>query len=222
MRLVVKPNKIRLCLDARKLNLVTKKDAYPLPNIGGIFARLPKANLISKLDLKDAYWQIGLDEASKPLTAFTVPGRPLYQFVVLPFGLCNAPQTMCRLVDELIPADLKNSVFGYLDDLVIVSEDFESHIEVLVRLATQFRRANLTLNVAKSKFCVTRVHYLGYIIGEGGITTDPDKIRAIVNWPIPKNLKQVRGFLGLAGWYRRFIANFSSEVSPITDVLSTK
>lgn len=106
MRLVVKPNKIRLCLDARKLNLVTKKDAYPLPNIGGI-ARLPKANVISKLDLKDAYWQIGLDEASKPLTAFTVPGRPLYQFVVMPFGLCNALQTMCRLVDELIPADLK-------------------------------------------------------------------------------------------------------------------
>ncbi|XP_046803805.1 uncharacterized protein LOC124419228 [Lucilia cuprina] len=88
MRLVVKPNKVRLCLDARKLNQVTKKDAYPLPNIGGIFARLPKANLITKLDLKDAYWQIGLDESSKPLTAFTVPGRPLYQFVF--FLHCDA------------------------------------------------------------------------------------------------------------------------------------
>ncbi|XP_037827126.1 uncharacterized protein LOC119615120, partial [Lucilia sericata] len=222
MRLVVKPNKVRLCLDARKVNLVTKKDAYPLPNIEGIFARLPKANLISKLDLKDAYWQIALDDKSKPLTAFTVPGRPLYQFVVMPFGLCNAPQTMCRLMDEIIPPDLRQCVFGYLDDLVIVSEDFETHLEVLVRIASQFRKANLTLNISKSKFCVVKVNYLGYVIGNGGITTDPEKISAIINWPTPKNLKQVRGFLGLAGWYRRFIVNFSSEVFPITEVLSTK
>lgn len=89
-------------------------------------ARLPKSNIISKLDLKDAYWQIALDENSKCLTAFTVPGRPLYQFVVMPFGLCNAPQTMCRLMDEIIPADLRQSVFGYLDDLIIVSEDYAS------------------------------------------------------------------------------------------------
>lgn len=92
MRLVIKPNKVRLCLDARKLNSVTQTDAYPLPSIEGIFSRLPKANIISKLDLKDAFWQIGLDDESKHLTAFTVPGRPLYQFVVMPFGLCNAPK----------------------------------------------------------------------------------------------------------------------------------
>lgn len=103
MRLVVKPNKIRLCLDARKLNEATKKDAYPLPNIEGIFSRLPKTNVISKLDLKDAYWQVALSERAKPLTAFVVPGRPLYQFVVMPFGLCNAPSTMCRLMDQLVP-----------------------------------------------------------------------------------------------------------------------
>lgn len=102
---------------------------------------MPKAHLISKLDLKDAYWQIALDDASKPLTAFTIPGRPLYQFTVMPFGLCNAPQTMCRLMDEIIPSDLRHSVFGYLDDLVIVSEDFETHLEVLVRIASQFRKS---------------------------------------------------------------------------------
>lgn len=222
MRLVVKPNKVRLCLDARKLNAVTKKDAYPLPNIEGILSRLPKANIISKLDLKDAFWQISLDKESKALTAFTVPGRPLYQFVVMPFGLCNAPQTMCRLMDELIPPELRHSVFGYLDDLVIVSEDFSSHIEVLLSISAQFRKANLTLNITKSQFCVTSVNYLGYIIGNGGITTDPEKVSAIQNWPVPKNLKQVRGFLGLAGWYRRFLQNFSTETFPITEVLSTK
>lgn len=222
MRLVVKPNKVRLCLDARKLNQVTKRDAYPLPSIEGILSRLPKANLITKLDLKDAYWQIALSEDSKPLTAFTIPGRPLYQFVVMPFGLCNAPSTMCRLVDEIIPPDLRNCVFGYLDDLVVVSEDFSTHLTVLMRLAEQFRRANLTLNVTKSKFCVTEVNYLGYIIGHGGIKTDPDKVQSIFDWPVPRNIKQVRGFLGLAGWYRRFIANFSSVVFPISEVLSTK
>lgn len=222
MRMVIKPNKIRLCLDARKVNSVTKKDAYPLPSIEGIFARLPKANLITKLDLKDAYWQIGLDDDAKFLTAFTVPGRPLYQFVVMPFGLCNAPQTMCRLMDDIIPADLKYCVFGYLDDLIIVSEDFQQHLAVLVRISEQFRRANLTLNISKSRFCVTRVKYLGYIIGDGGITTDPDKVSAIRNWPVPKNVKQVRGFLGIAGWYRRFIENFSTVVFPITETLSNK
>lgn len=198
MRLVIKPNKVRLCLDARKLNAVTKKDAYKLHSIEGIFSRLPLANIISKLDLKDAYWQIGLSEKAKPLTAFTIPGKPLYQFRVMPFGLCNAPQTMCRLVDEIIPADLRPCVFGYLDDLIVVSADFASHLSILVRIAEQFRKANLTLNISKSHFCVTEVKYLGYLIGNGGIRTDPDKVEAILSWPTPKNLKQVRGFLGLA------------------------
>lgn len=147
MRLVVKPNKIRLCLDARKLNNVTRKDAYHLPNIEGIFSRLPKANLISKLDLKDAYWQIGLADQSKAMTAFTVPGRPLYQFVVMPFGLCTAPQTMC----------LRHCVFGYLDDLVIVSEDFQSHLTALVKIAEQFRIAKLTKLKLKLAMVVFRL-----------------------------------------------------------------
>ncbi|XP_036347809.1 uncharacterized protein LOC118757180, partial [Rhagoletis pomonella] len=190
MRLVVKPNKVRLCLDARRLNEVTKKDAYPLPSIDGILSRLPSANIITKLDLKDAYWQIELSPDSKPLTAFTVPGRPLYQFKVMPFGLCNAPSTMCRLMDEIIPPDLRHCVFGYLDDLCIVSEDFSSHLAVLVRLAEKFRKANLTLNIDKSQFCVTSINYLGYIIGSGGIRTDPAKVPCILNWPSPKNLQQ--------------------------------
>lgn len=185
-------------------------------------SRLPKANIISKLDLKDAFWQISLDEKSKALATFTVPGRPLYQFVVMPFGLCNAPQTMCLLMDALIPPELRHSVFGYLDDLVIVSEEFLSHLEALMRISVQLRKANLTPNVSKSKFCVTSVNKMGYIIGNGGITTAPEKVSTILNWPVPRNLKQVRGFLGIAGWYRRFLQNFSMETFPITEVLSTK
>jgi len=150
MKLVIKPDKVRLCLNARKLN----KDAYPLASIEGILSRLPKAEMISKIDLKDAYWQLGLTERAKALTAFTVPGRPLYQFVVMPFGLCNAPQAMSRLMYAIIPDDLRYCVFGYLDDLCVVSDSFENHVEVLVRIANQFKLANLTLNVTKSKFCV--------------------------------------------------------------------
>jgi len=222
LRLVVKPNKVRVCLDARKLNAATKKDAYPLPSIDGIFARLPKANIITKLDLKDVYWQIDLTPEARPLTAFTVPGRPLYQFKVMPFGLCNAPSTMCRLMDDLIPADLRYCVFGYLDDLCIVSDDFSAHLAFLVRLAEQFRKANLTLIIDKSQFCVTSINYLGYVIEGGGICTDPSKISCILSWPPPKNLKQVRGFLGVCGWYRRFIQGFAELTFPITEILSTK
>ena len=174
LRLITKPNKVRLCLDARKLNSVIQKDAYPLPSIEGIFLRLSKANTISKLDLKDVYWQIALTKVPQPLTAFTVPSRSLYQFVVMPFGLCNAPQTMCHPIDQIPPPDLRNCVFGYFDDLFIVSEDYQSHLAVLVRVADQFKKANLTSNISKSKFCVTNVQYLGYMIGNGGITIDPE------------------------------------------------
>lgn len=193
-----------------------------MPSIEGIFARLPKANLITKIDLKDAFWQIGLSEQSKQLTAFTVPGRPLYQFVVMLFGLCNAAQTMFRLMDQLISPDLRYCVFAYLDDLCVVSEDFETRISVLVRIAERFRKANLAINVGKSKFCVTQVKYLGYLIGNGGIATDPEKISSILSWPEPKNLKQIRCFIGLASWYRRFVENFFKVVFPITETLSTK
>ena len=133
----------------------------------------PQANIISN--------KISLSENSKQYTAFTVPGRPLYQFTVMPFGLCNAPQTMCRLMDGLIPPDLRTSVFGYLDDVIIVSQDFETHLAALIRIAEQFRKANLTLNINKSQFCVTEAPYLGFIIGNGGISMDPAKVEDVKN-----------------------------------------
>jgi len=125
-------------------------------------------------------------------------------------------------MDQIIPPDLRHCVLGYLDDLCVVTEDFASHLSVLVRLAEEFRKANLTLNVDKSEFGVTSINYLGYVIGSGGICTDPAEISCIINWPSPKNRKQVRGFLGVCGWYRRFIHNFADLTCPITDVLSKK
>lgn len=137
MALVRKSNgKARLCLDARKLNELTKKDAYPLPLIDGLLSRQHvKTSFISSLDLKDAFWQVPLDPASKEYTAFTVPGRPLYHFNVMPFGLCNSPQSMCRLMHRAISHELHERVFVYLDDLLITSETFEEHVRLLSEVA---------------------------------------------------------------------------------------
>jgi len=119
--LVKKGTKNRLCLDSREINKHTRKDAYPLPHIDGILSRLPPAKYITGLDMKHAYWQIPLEESSRPYTAFTVPNRPLYQYKVMPFGLTNAAQTLCRLMDNVIPANLRTRVFVYLDDLLVLS-----------------------------------------------------------------------------------------------------
>lgn len=216
---VRKPGKNRFCLDARKLNKLTEKDAYPLQNIDGILSRIDETYYISSVDLKFAFWQIELEEESKKYTAFTVPGRPLYQFRVMPFGLCNAAQRLCRLMDKVVPNRLKENVFIYLDDLLLISSDFEQHMELLKEVAQCLKAANLTIGLKKSQFCFRELKYLGYIIGDGMLKTDPDKVEAIMKIAVPKNIREVRSFLGTAGWYRRFIKDFATISAPLTDTL---
>jgi len=124
---VSKPGKDRFCLDTRKLNALTIKDAYPLPSIEGILSRIEQT--LSSVDLKFAFWQIDLNDRSKKNTAFTVPGRPLYQFRMMPLGLCNAAQRLVRLMDRVIPAELRSNVFVYFDDLLILAPDFQTHLK---------------------------------------------------------------------------------------------
>lgn len=221
--LVSKKNgKKRFCLDARNLNSLTVKDAYGLPIIDGLLSRLSDTHFISSIDLKDAFWQIPLDPSSRDKTAFTVPGRPLYQFKVMPFGLCNAPQTMCRLMDKVIPHQLHDRVFVYLDDLLIISATLEEHLALLAEVASRLKAANLTINVEKSKFCLTSTRYLGYVVGGGRLQVDPEKVDAITSFPIPKTARHVRRFLGMSGWYSRFIPNYSTLAAPLTDLLGKK
>ncbi|XP_043071287.1 uncharacterized protein LOC122322577 [Drosophila grimshawi] len=217
--IVRRPDKNRFCLDARKLNAVTVKDAYPLPSIEGILSRIDQTYYISSVDLKFAFWQIELDESSKAYTAFTVPGRPLYQFVVMPFGLCNAAQRLCRLMDRVIPSLLRSNVFVYLDDLLIIAPDFNTHMKYLGLVAQKLKEANLTIGLKKSKFCFKSLKYLGFIVGGGTLRTDQDRVIAIQRIPNPKSAKEVRSFLGTAGWYRRFIKNFAEVAAPLTDTL---
>jgi len=172
--------------------------------------------------MKDAYWQVPLEVNSRDKTAFTVPGRPLYQFKVMPFGLCNATSTMSRLMDKVVPPHYRNEAFVYLDYLLVLSSSFETHLEVLRELAVRIKRAGLTINVSKSHFCKRRVRYLGHIIGDGGICTDPEKVTAITDFPIPKTLRGLRSFMGLCGWYRKFVPNFAALSAPLTDLMTTK
>lgn len=213
--------KIRMCLDARGLNSVTVKDAYPLPHIGRILAQIPASKFLSSLDLSDAFWQIALDDSSKLKTAFNVPGRGHFQFKRLPFGLCNSAQTLCRALDNTIGTDLEPNVFVYIDDIIVVSETFDQHIELLNEIAKRLKNAGFSISSEKSKFCVKELKYLGYILTENGLKMDPERVSPILNLPVPKNIRDVRRIMGMAGWYRRFIDNFSDLTAPITDLLKS-
>lgn len=217
--LIRKPGKNRLCLDSRKLNSVTKKLAYGLPNINGLLSRLSDTFYISCIDLKDAFWQVELEESSKEKTAFTVPGRPQYQFRVMPFGLCNAAQRLCQLMDKVFPVSMRDHLSVYLDDLLVFSNSFEEHLSDLTEVARRLRLAGLTVNMQKSRFCYREVKYLGHIIGHGMIRPDPEKISAIENFPVPCSVRQVRRFVGMCGYYGKFIENYSSLSGPLTDTI---
>lgn len=214
-----KNGKTRLCLDARALNSVSVVSAYPLPYISRILGRLNGTRYLSSIDLSDAFWQIPLDDSSKPKTAFVVPGRGLFQFKRMPFGLCSAAQNLSMLMDQVLGYDLEPKVFCYLDDVVIATNDYNEHIDMLREVASRLKRANLTINLAKSKFCVPKLAYLGYILDKDGIHVDSDKVKSITEYPVPKTLKEVRRFLGMCGWYRRFIPNFADQANHISNLL---
>lgn len=212
----------RFVVDFRAVNAVSRKDAYPLPQVTTILDRLRDARFLSSLDIKSAYWQIELEESSKEKTAFAIPGRGLYQFVTMPFGLCGAPATWQRFVDTVLGPDLEPNVFVYLDDIIVVTSTFKAHLEILAEIFKRIRGSKLTLNKEKCKFCRNELKYLGYLVGGEGLRVDPEKVQAIVDIPIPRTQKEVRQFTGMASWYRRFIPNFASRMTPLTSLLKRK
>lgn len=221
---IKKPNgSIRLCLDARKLNTRTKRDAYPLAHVGRILGRLGKTRYLSTIDLKDAFLQIPLCPESKPLTAFCIQGRGMFQYTRLPFSLTNSPATLSRLMDKILGAGaLEPQIFVYLDDIIVASETFEEHIKLLEEVAKRLREANLSINLKKSQFCRFDVPFLGYLLSCDGLKPDPSKVQAILDFEAPKTIRQIRRFLGMVNYYRRFIGDFSEIPAPISDLLAGK
>ena len=211
----------RFCLDFRKLNSVTVKDAYPLPQMNGILDKLRSAKYISKIDLLKGFHQIPLEKNSRDKTAFTVPGRGLFQFKRMPFGLTNAPATFQRLLDRIIGPEMEPHAFAYLDD-IIVTETFGEHLKWLSKVLQKIKAAGLEINRDKCEFCCPQVHYLGFLVNENGLQTDPDKIDPIIKYPVPSNVKDLRRCLGLASWYRQFLPNYATLASPLTVLLKKK
>lgn len=218
--MVKKPNgTYRFYLDFRKVNNVLKKDAYPLPNMTGILDKLRAARYISTIDLSQAYFQIPLAKDSREITAFSVPGKGHYHFTRMPYGLTGAPATFQRLLDRLIGPEMEPHVFAYLDDIVIVTATFEEHLNWLKRVLDRILSAGLSINRAKSEFCRSQVKYLGFIMRQDGLHVDPEKAQPIHNYPVPRNLRQLRRFLGMSSWYRRFIPQFATLSEPLTRLL---
>lgn len=213
---------IRVCVDARFINKATKKNRYPLPNLNRVFARIPECKFVSTIDLKDAFFQVPILEEDKHKTAFIVPGRGLFEFNVMCFGLCNAAQTQQELMDKTLGHKYDDKVFCYLDDIVVCSKTFEEHMEMLSYVADRLLMAGLTINVKKSVFCKKELKFLGNILGEEGLKPDPDKYAAILNYPVPRTVKDVRRLIGAASWFRKFIPNFATIVAPITDLIKKK
>lgn len=212
----------RMCLDFRSLNAVSKKDAYPLPNMTGILDSLRESHYITTLDLRSAYYQVELEEESRQYTAFVVPGRGLFQFKGMPFGLSDAPPRFQRLADKIITPDMSPYVFAYLDDIVIATRTFVDHLYWLEKVLKRLADANLKINAEKSIFCREEVKYLGFRINANGLNIDPDKVEPMLNFPRPANRRKLHSFCGMASWYRRFIPDFATIAEPLTRLTSHK
>ncbi|KAL7293531.1 hypothetical protein TKK_0012974 [Trichogramma kaykai] len=214
--------KYRMCIDFKKINAISEPDAYPLPYMDSILRKLAKAKYISTLDLSSAYHQINLNEKSRAMTAFTVPGLGLFQYKRMPFGLSYAGATFQRLIDMIVTPELEPNAFAYLDDIIIATETFDDHLRVLKEILSRLNDANLTVNKEKSIFGRSEVKYLGVLVNRDGIKPDPSRVEPILNFPIPKSLKQLRRFLGMSSWYRKFLKDYATLVEPLTRLTSSK
>ena len=211
-----KDGSLRLCVDYRKLNKATEHDAYPMPRVDDIIDQLGQAPFITTIDLNRGYWQIPLAAEDRHKTAFSTPSG-LYQFTVMPFGLNGAPATFQRLMDNLLRG-LESFSAAYLDDIIVYSATWEEHLCHLKKVLEKLRAAGLTIKTRKCQFGMPKCVYLGHVIGSGEVTPDPSKLQSVQGYPRPKTKKEIRRFLGLAGYYRRLIPDFASIAAPLSDL----
>ena len=204
----------RFCVDYRKLNDITVKDAYPLPRIDASLDQLAGAKWFSCLDLNSGYWQVEVDADDRAKTAF-VSRKGLFEFKVMPFGLCNAPATFERLMEAVLAGLNWKICLIYLDDIIVTGKNFEDMIKNLDEVQHKLKGAGLKLKARKCQLFAKQVDFLGHVISDQGIQTDPKKTQVVQNWPQPKTVHDVRSFLGFCSYYRRFISNFAAVAKPL-------
>ena len=212
-----KDGTMRMCVDYRALNNVTIKNSYALPRIDELFDRLQGARYFSKIDLRSGYHQIRIEPADVPKTAFrTRYGH--FEFLVLPFGLTNAPGTFMHLMHQTFRAHLDDFVLVFLDDILIYSKSFDEHEEHVRKVLSILRKEKLYAKESKCDFFKTEVEFLGHFVGRDGVRMMDDKVKAIAEWPVPTKVGDVRAFLGTAGYYRKFIKDFSAVATPLSEL----
>ena len=207
-----------MCIDYRQLNKRIVRDSYSLPRISEVLDTLSGSKYFSVLDMKSGYRQVEMLEEHKCGTEFTVGPLGFWEFHRLPFGLSNAPATYQRLMEECL-ADFNMKICAiYLDDLIIFSDTLEEHLKRLDMVLKRLKECNLKLNPKKRKLLQTKVRYVGHIVLENSVEPDPEKLDKVKNWPKPKNAEEIHQFTSFAGYYKRFVKDFSKIAKPLTEL----
>ncbi|KAA0051925.1 pol protein [Cucumis melo var. makuwa] len=212
-----KNGSMRLCIDYRELNKVTVKNRYPLPRIDDLFDQLQGATVFSKIDLRSGYHQLRIRDSNIPKTAFC-SRYGHYEFIVMSFGLTNAPAVFMDLMNRVFKDFLDSFVIVFIDDILIYSKTEVEHEKHLHQVLETLRANKLYAKFSKCEFWLKMVTFLGHVVSSEGVSMDPAKIEAVINWPRPSTVSEIQSFLGLAGYYRRFVEDFSRIASPLTQL----
>ena len=213
--LVQKPDKsFRFCVDYRALNKQVAPDRFPLPLVSDVLDSLSGTAFFTTLDLRSGFWQIPLTEDARSKTAF-ITHSGLYEWKTLPFGLNNSSSTFQRLMTHLLTGIQYKYALTYIDDVLVYSKSFEDHLVHLEEVFKRFQEANLKLKPSKCYFAKTELDFLGHVVSRNGVRPNENKVKAVKDFPVPKNVKQVRSFLGLSGYYRKFVKDYAKIASPL-------
>ncbi|KAK1595938.1 hypothetical protein QYE76_017391 [Lolium multiflorum] len=216
--LVPKPDETqRMCMDCRPINAITVRYRHPIPRLDDMLDELSGATIFSKIDLRSGYHQIRMAIGDEWKTAFKTK-LGLYEWLVMPFGLSNAPSTFMRLMNHILRPLIGKSVVVYFDDILIYSKNLEDHVQHVREVLCILRHEKLYANLPKCTFAQNKLVFLGFVVSANGIEVDSSKVEAIHNWPTPTNVGQVRSFHGLAGFYRRFVKDFSTIACPLNEL----
>jgi hypothetical protein len=211
----------RMCVDCRAINNITLRYRHPIPRLDDMLDELSGAFIFTKIDLRSGYHQILMKEGDEWKTAFKIKFG-LYEWLVMPFGLTNAPSSFMRLMNHVLRTFVGKFVVVYFDDILIYNKSLDEHVEHIWYVLAVLREQKLYANLEKCTFCTDKVVFLGFVISGQGVEVDEQKVKVVRDWMPPQNVSQVRSFLGLAGFYRCFVKDFSTVASPINELTKNK